>query len=375
MSKGIVYWLTGLPNSGKTTIGTALYYSLRKKREDVIILDGDILKEIMSGGDKIDYKKSDRLVRAKRYAMMAKLLADQGALVIVCTIAMFDEVREWNRENIKGYIEVFITCSEEVLQNRDKKKLYVPGHKEQYPKNPDIVIDNSGVIPIMDLVQRIEEITPQKIDDYDRDKQYWNEYYKSGKLKKNVPSSFAKWINSYIGCNQHILELGCGNGRDSLYFIEQGHNVIAVDGSDCAIAALNKETVDLENALFVCDDFVKCHTLYEIPFDCIYSRFTLHAITEEQEDELLNNVCKALRFGGVFCVEARTIHDDIYGKGHEIAKNTYIYEGHFRRFIDCDEFYKKLVNLGFEIEYYKEMNGLSKTDNSDPMLLRCIARL
>lgn len=44
VQKGRVYWITGLPGSGKTTIGTALYYDLREIQDNVIILDGDILK-------------------------------------------------------------------------------------------------------------------------------------------------------------------------------------------------------------------------------------------------------------------------------------------------------------------------------------------
>ena len=43
---GRVYWITGLQASGKTTIGTALYYALREVNENVLILDGDILKEL-----------------------------------------------------------------------------------------------------------------------------------------------------------------------------------------------------------------------------------------------------------------------------------------------------------------------------------------
>ena len=36
----------------------------------------------------------------------------------------------------------------------------------------------------------------------------------------------------------HILDLGCGSGRDSVEFIKQGYNVTAVDGSkELSIAA------------------------------------------------------------------------------------------------------------------------------------------
>ncbi len=375
MSKGIVYWLTGLTNSGKTTIGTALFYSLKKRQENVIILDGDLLKQIMSVGLDAGYEDSDRLIRARRYAMIAKLLADQGMLVIVCTVAMFDEVREWNRENISGYIEIYVDCPDEILRFRDKKGLSMEVHRDHLPQKPDLILDNSGKVPVFELVKQIEMLSPERINDFDRDRGYWNKYYDANILDATVPSNFAMFVEKQLKPGAHIMELGCGNGRDSIYFLGKGHNIVAIDSSDNAISILNKKTGGYSNALFICDDFVSCHTLFQIPFDCIYSRFSLHAIKEEQEDEMLRNVSESLRFGGILCIEARTIHDSIYGMGEKVAKNAYILNGHFRRFIDVEEFRNKLLKLGFHISYLEEKTGFSKTNDSDPVLMRCIAQV
>ena len=48
MGKGTLYWITGLSGAGKTTIGNALYYELKKKQDNLIILDGDILKKLVN---------------------------------------------------------------------------------------------------------------------------------------------------------------------------------------------------------------------------------------------------------------------------------------------------------------------------------------
>lgn len=373
MGSGRVYWITGLSNSGKTTIGTALYYELRKGRNNVIILDGDLMKEIASDTETVAYGNRDRMVRARRYSQIAKLLADQGIWVIVCAIAMYDEVRIWNRKNIKGYIEIFLDTPDEVLRKRDRKRLYRKETNVEFPKKPDAVFYNDGGEPVREIVGKILKLVPEKEEDYDRDKDYWNTYYRSMSKKKIGASSFAMVVEELLDRGAHVLELGCGNGRDSLYFLEKGHNVIAIDGSDAAIDKLNEITADNRDALFVCDDFVKCKALYQMKYDCIYSRFTLHAITEEQENELLDNVRGALNAGGFFSVEARTIRDEIYGRGVEVAHNAYIYNDHFRRFIDVGEFREKLERLGFEIISIEEAQGFSKTENSDPVLMRCIA--
>ena len=374
MYNGRVYWITGLSNAGKTTIGNALYYELRQEIDNVVLLDGDIMKRIASGSDKAGYEKADRLTRARRYSLMAKLLADQGICVIVCAIAMFDEIRDWNRKNIKGYVEVFLDVPFEILKKRDKKGLFKVDEFVQYPKSPDLILKNDGTVSIRTIVRQIRDIIPSNRDDYDRDKDYWNRYYASIANNEIKPSDFAMKINSRLPQEAHIMELGCGNGRDSLFFLRNGHNVIAIDGSKTAIDILNEVTKDNSNALFVCDDFVKCHALYQMQYDCVYSRFTLHAINEEQENELLNNVKDAICMGGIFCIEARTIHDEIYGMGELVAHNAYMYNDHFRRFIDVDEFKSKLENMGFVVEYIEEAQGFSKTDDSDPVLMRCIAR-
>lgn len=372
MESGRVYWITGLSNSGKTTIGTALYYELRKRRNNVVILDGDLMKEIASGTESAAYGDRDRMVRAYRYSQMAKLLADQGIWVIVCAIAMYDEVRAWNRENIKGYIEIFLDTPDEILRERDRKGLYRKEIYVERPKRPDVTFYNDGREPVRVIVGKILSLVPEREEDYDRDRDYWNAYYRSMEKRKIEASSFAVVVERRLGKGAHILELGCGNGRDSLYFLSKGHNVIAIDGSDAAINKLSEVTANNKDALFVCDNFVKCKALYQMKYDCIYSRFTLHAITEEQENELLYNVRGALNEGGFFSIEARTIRDEIYGKGEEVAHNAFIYNEHFRRFIDVEEFRKKLERFGFEIISIEEARGFSKTENSDPVLMRCI---
>ena len=372
MSKGRVYWITGLSNSGKTTVGTALYYELKKIRDNVVILDGDIMKEITSVSISEEYSPEGRFARAKRYSSLSKLLSDQGLTVIVCTISMYDEIRNWNRLNIKGYIEIFLDCPEAVLMSRDKKGLYQSAMNVEYPKSPDIRIVNDGRIPLREIIKLILSHSSNNEDDYDRDRGYWNQYYANIPGETLQPSQFCMDISDDLEPGKHLLELGCGNGRDSLIFLKKGLRVTAIDASDVAIDHLNKLTKETDAALFVCDDFVKCVSLYQLKYDYVYSRFTLHAINDEQETELLENVHSALTENGKFFIEARSIRDDLYGQGKKVGENAFIYDGHYRRFIDPNQFKQKLERLGFKVNMLVESAGLSKTEESDPVLLRCI---
>ncbi len=379
---GILYWITGLSGAGKTTIGNRLFYELRKHRSNVVLLDGDIMKNIVN--DKPGYTTEERQKRALKYALMCKMLTDQNITVICCTISMFDEVREWNRNNNVGYVEIFLDVPMEILKKRDQKGMY-SGIKEgkvsnvtgvdmevQFPKKPDIHIINDGTLSIQECVERIMSFKVNLSSDYDRDTQYWNKFYEN-KPEIEKPSLFAQMVGEQLVKSRTILDLGCGNARDSKYFLSLGMNVTAVDASDKVIAMLKAECKE-DNICFVCDDFVGSAVLYSGQYDYCYSRFSLHAINEQQENEVIKNVYKVLKKGGKFFVEVRSIHDDLYGKGENIERNAYIHDGHYRRFIVKEELEEKMVKAGFDVEYSCESDGFAPFKDSDPFVIRMILK-
>ena len=243
----------------------------------------------------------------------------------------------------------------------------------QFPKNPGIVLRNDNSAIVESLVAQIKDLKPQMEDDFDRDRLYWNDYYRDFDEKDVIPSDFAKAISGELLKGKSLLDLGCGNGRDSLHFLRMGLYVTGVDASDVAIKRLKGITKDNKSAIFVCDDFVKCRAVYQRQYDYIYSRFTLHAIDANQEMELLKNIIEALKQKGKLYIEARTIHDDLFGKGTKVGLNTYIYDGHFRRFIDGERLQETMRTMGYDIVSYCEGRGYSKNNGSDPVLMRLIA--
>jgi SAM-dependent methyltransferase len=205
------------------------------------------------------------------------------------------------------------------------------------------------------------------------DSAYWNAYYNENP-PKNDPSDFAKSILTYLQRGKHLVDLGCGNGRDTLFFQEKGINVLGVDRSQVAIDALRNITVTQKNAEFLCDDFIDNPSIYNRKYDYFYSRFTIHSITENEQNVMLSNVYSSLNNGGLFFIEVRGIHYDIYGKGENAGRNAYIYNNHFRRFIVNDELTEALSNRGFEILYNEESRGFAKYTDEDPIVIRIIAR-
>lgn len=147
---GTIFWITGLSGAGKTTVGKIVYDKIKSKKDNVVLLDGDVLRNTIAAD--LGYTQEDRHESARRNTRLCKLLADQNIDVVCCTICMFEDIRRWSRENNENYVEVYLKVSMDVLKKRNQKNLYVDSQNElvglgvcmEEPEHPDMVIVNDG---------------------------------------------------------------------------------------------------------------------------------------------------------------------------------------------------------------------------------------
>lgn len=169
MKKGTVYWITGLSGAGKTTVGTLLFSYLKKRKDNVVFLDGDILRSVyISGGG--GYSTEERKKGAYQDCRMCRMLSEQNIDVVYCGISMYEECRSWNRENIDNYKVIYLSVPMEVLIKRDKKQLYSRALRGEIsevvgidlpfdePVNPEVLVDNSGVYTPEEVLKYIVEV-------------------------------------------------------------------------------------------------------------------------------------------------------------------------------------------------------------------------
>ena len=122
--KAMTYWITGLHASGKNEVAYKLERYLFDRGKTVIVLNGSMLRSGLNR--ELGFDKADRDENLRRVAEMAKLLNDQGLIVIAVFISPDQATRRQVKEIIgaKRYKEIFINTPLEKCQARDTEGLY-----------------------------------------------------------------------------------------------------------------------------------------------------------------------------------------------------------------------------------------------------------
>lgn len=182
-------------------------------------------------------------------------------------------------------------------------------------------------------------------------KNYWKKFYNNKDLLLK-PSDFAKFIydNKIFNNKKTLLDCGCGNGRDSYYFSNK-FNVLGIDSS---FKPKNNKNVE-----FICDDF--CNYPKK-DFDIIYSRFTFHSITNDQQNIFLDSIPN----GSYLAIETRSSLGE--------CDNVYHGKTHYRNYTNLNYLKNLLTTKKFDILYIKEDKNFAIYKDENPICIRVICK-
>jgi len=209
------------------------------------------------------------------------------------------------------------------------------------------------------------------------DKNYWENYYNKNKAV-DFPSPFAKYcVSQGFIKDSVVIDIGCGNGRDSFYFIENSaRKVFGIDQSEVAILKNNKKIVNLEKSFhnkinFFAGNFVNYKNYLGLKLNFFYSRFTLHAINSDEQLKFISMLSEIMNSGDICAIEARTTNDSTFDEGIRVTENIN-FTDHHRCFLNPSEIIKTIIHYEFEITYFEESDDFAVFNEEKPSVMRII---
>ena len=130
----MIYWFTGQPGHGKTTLAKALIEHLRARGTEPFHVDGDDLRALTSNAD---YSRAGREANIRRAQTIAHYLQNQGRTVVVSLVAPYRDIREELKAHAQ-VTEVYVHTTEQRGREEKHAKDYEP------PLENFIAIDTTG---------------------------------------------------------------------------------------------------------------------------------------------------------------------------------------------------------------------------------------
>ena len=136
----MIFWFTGQPGSGKTTLGKALL----KKLDNVFHIDGDDLRGLLAN---VDYSEQGRINNIRTAQSIAMYLDNKGKNVVVSVVAPY----KWLREEFKerhNVNEIYVHTTE----IRGREHYFAEDYEK--PEENFLDIDTTG-ITVEDCISKI----------------------------------------------------------------------------------------------------------------------------------------------------------------------------------------------------------------------------
>ena len=169
---------------------------------------------------------------------------------------------------------------------------------------------------------------------------YWKTRWSDQALEP--PNNFAVRAYRLIRAKKlkTLLDLGCGDGRDSVYFHEKGLEVTAEDFSESGIMKLKVR----ESGVKAIQKNIQDIRFPKHSFDVIYAHLSLHYFDDRTTRKIFDKLYTILKKGGLIFIACKSTDDPLFGKGEKITENMYR-KGHVRHFFTKEYMKKQLKDF------------------------------
>lgn len=185
---------------------------------------------------------------------------------------------------------------------------------------------------------------------------YWNSLYSSKDFFGSGPTKLAKLAESTFNKkNMKILEIGCGQGRDAIFFSTLGHDVHAFDISVNAIDYVKdlKKSLGLENLHVSVHDVEKPLPYPDESFDFVYSNLALQFFNLDKLSNIIENISSVAKKDSIFLLSTKKAGDKYHNFGNKVNDHAFEYKGITRYFFSEPEL-RSALSKYFEIIHFDE---------------------
>jgi adenylylsulfate kinase-like enzyme len=111
--------LTGLPNSGKSTLA---YTLIQSRIRNALVIDGDKHREMQFLGRELGFSKQDIMENNAHVIKVGQFVQEQNMNVVIAQIAPFVDQRKRLRNSLQNYLEVYCCCPDSIRKERPNFK-------------------------------------------------------------------------------------------------------------------------------------------------------------------------------------------------------------------------------------------------------------
>lgn len=176
----------------------------------------------------------------------------------------------------------------------------------------------------------------------------WEDYYRSNKSqsiwKEEIEPFLIENSKTILSSKSglKVLDIACGDGRNTAFFCHKNNIVCCVDISETALEKLgNKYTETIR----ICDDFNKIYLANE-QFDIVMCFDGLAQMDNPQS--VLCKMIEMTKKNGLIIFNFFTPNDCAYGEGKQINENTFNYKDTLFKFYSFDQM-KRMIPSNVKI--------------------------
>lgn len=147
-------WFTGLPGTGKTTLANLVKKALMARGYKVEIIAGQTLTSWLSRELQVEEHTKDDRSHVPGYdafiTYICSMLARNGVITITTAVSPHRAARDYAREQLYQFVEVYLRCSGEQRYDRLHQQEQLPMIGEEHyqpPTGAELSIDTGSEAP------------------------------------------------------------------------------------------------------------------------------------------------------------------------------------------------------------------------------------